>query len=109
MLGCTLNRETGASEQPSCIKDILLRIRYSGDVAELFAGDEMISDNFWNGDVWEVGLKEHAGKLKAPLTLRISPMAKDALITVESAGREEKDNACGLVSIEVQPVYDIRF
>ena len=107
--GCTLNREIGASEQPSCIKDILLRIRYSGDVAELFAGDEMISDNFWNGDIWEIGLKEHAGKLKDMLTLRISPMGKDALITIESADGEEKDNTCALVSIEVQPVYDIRF
>ncbi len=91
------------------VKDMRLRIKYSGDVAELFAGDEMISDNFWNGDIWEIGLKEHACKLNDPLTLRISPMGKNALITVESAGGEEKDNTDGLVSIEVQPVYDIRF
>ena len=91
------------------VKDMRLRIRYSGDVAELFAGDEMISDNFWNGDLWEIGLMEHAAKLKDPLMLRISPMAKEAIITVESAAGKEKDNACALVSIELQPVYDIRF
>ena len=109
VLGSASNPETAVSEQTSVVKDILLRIRYSGDVAELFAGDEMISDNFWNGDIWEIGLKEHSEKLKKPLTLRISPMRKDALITTESADGEEKDNTCALVSIEVQPVYDIRF
>ena len=107
--GSASNPETAASKLPDNIKDMLLRIRYAGDVAELFSGDEMISDNFWNGDIWEIGLKEHAEKLRDPLTLRIAPPGKGALITAESAGREEKDNVCELVSIEVQPVYDIRF
>ncbi|MBO7634670.1 MAG: beta-galactosidase, partial [Lachnospiraceae bacterium] len=44
----------GITDMGTAVGDMLLRIGYSGDVAELFAGEEMISDNFWNGDVWEI-------------------------------------------------------
>ena len=91
---------------------MLLRIRYSGDTAALFAGDEMISDNFWNGDVWEVGLKEYRDRFDRQWTLRVSPQKKGAVITFEAApgtAGEEKDNTGEAVSIELVPVYNIRF
>ncbi len=94
------------------VGDMLLRIRYSGDTAALFAGDRMISDNFWNGDVWEVGLKEYKDKIHEPWTLRVSPQKKGAVITFEAApgtAGEEKDNTGEAVSIELVPVYNIRF
>ena len=96
----------------TAVGDMLLRIGYSGDVAELFAGGEMISDNFWNGDVWEIGLKEYKDRFDRQWMLRVSPKKKGAVITYEAApdtAGEEKDNTDGSVSIELVPVYAIRF
>ncbi|MBN2164395.1 MAG: beta-galactosidase [Pontiellaceae bacterium] len=53
----------------------LLRIAYTGNVAELYLGDRLIYDNFYNGEVFEVGLDRYAEELKMQsLTLRISPL-----------------------------------
>ncbi len=52
-----------------------LRITYTGDVAELYLGDRLVYDNFYNGEVFEVGLDRFADELKEnPLTLKISPL-----------------------------------
>lgn len=43
---------------PEDISNVFLRIDYRGDVARLYTGNRLLDDNFWNGNVWQVGLKE---------------------------------------------------
>lgn len=59
--------------------DYILQVRYEGDCARAYCGEKLIADDFWNGSVWEIGLRRHAGDLRArELTLRFLPLRKDA-------------------------------
>lgn len=74
-------------------KDAILQIEYSGDVGHLFADGELLSDNFSNEAVWEIGLcevmKPETGR---ELTILITPRKKNAVVDVSStmAGRTEQ-------------------
>lgn len=93
------------------LKDARLQIDYAGDIGMLFLGNEMISDNFCNGDTWEYGLMDVKGRLQTPLVLNIAPLRQGATVNVESAmaARNEKVNAliADLNGIRVQPVYEL--
>jgi hypothetical protein len=76
------------------IKDVILQVYYTGDIGQAFIDGDMIADNYWNGAVWEIGLREFAGKLvNNPLTLYITPIKEGTNINVEStmAGRREEN------------------
>ena len=94
------------------LKDARLRIRYRGDIGTLWLRDEMISDNFCNGDVWEIGLLEQKGRLSDAMVLNIAPFREGAKVNVESAmaarNEEVKSLIAELESVSVQPVYEIK-
>ena len=94
------------------LKDARLQINYRGDIGMLFLNDVMISDNFCNGDTWEVGLQEHRDKLPGTMVLKISPIREGANVNVESAmaarNEEVKALIADLQQIKVQPVYEIK-
>ena len=93
------------------LKDARLQIDYRGDIGMLFLNDVMISDNFCNGDTWEVGLLEHKDRLPATMVLKISPIREGANVNVESAMAARNEEARALIAdlrqIEVQPVYEL--
>lgn len=95
------------------VKDAILGIRYTGDIGHAFIDGRMISDNFCNGDVWEIGLKTFAEQLEEkPLTIYITPLKEGVNVNVESsmaARMEEVSAAIGTIDeIKVSPVYEIR-
>ncbi len=94
------------------LKDARLQIDYLGDIGQLFLNNVMISDNFSNGDTWEIGLLEHRQDLEQPLVLKISPLRKGASVNVESAmaARNEtvESSLAELISVRVKPVYEIQ-
>jgi hypothetical protein len=76
------------------MKDVILQIDYTGDIGQAFIDGDMIADNFWNGAVWEIGLREFAERLASnPLTLYIVPIKEGSSVNVEStmAGRREEN------------------
>lgn len=91
-------------------KDWMLRISYDGDVGYLFENGTLISDNFNNGTVWEIGLKEALLKQdQTELTLLISPRKEDAnVVSSAMAGRMEqtKESMEGVHTIEICPVRE---
>ena len=93
------------------LKDARLQIDYNGDIGMLFLGNEMVSDNFCNGDTWEYGLMDVKNRLNTPFVLNIAPLRQGAAVNVESAmaARNEKVDAliAELNSIRVQPVYEV--
>ena len=93
------------------LKDARLQINYRGDIGMLFLNNTMISDNFCNGDTWEIGLKEQQASLNQALTLKIAPVREGATINVESAmaarNEEVKALIAELESVRVQPVYEM--
>ena len=77
----------------------------------LFLNGAMISDNFCNGDTWEVGLREHKDKLPGAVTLKISPLREGASVHVESAMAARNEEVKALIAelraVKVQPVYEL--
>lgn len=94
------------------LKDARLQIHYQGDIGTLWLNDEMISDNFCNGDVWEVGLMEQKARLSSPMVLNIAPLREGARVNVESAmaarNEEVRQIVAQLKDVKVQPVYEIK-
>ena len=93
------------------LKDIRLQIDYTGDIGMLFLGNEIISDNFCNGDTWEVGLREHLGKEATEMTLVVAPLRQGSRINVDSpmaARSEHAETTVGeVMSVRAQGVYEI--
>lgn len=93
-------------------KDALLRIHYSGDIGQAFLDGKLIHDNFCNGAVWEIGLRDFAAQLdKSKLTVYITPLREGVNVNVESAmaaRMEEVRRYVGaLREVELRPVYEI--
>lgn len=60
--------------------DPLLRIHYAGDVARLTLNGKLLNDDFYNGRVFDLGLKRYAPEiLKGDLQLEILPLRRDAI------------------------------
>ena len=100
-------------ELPEGLKDVRLRIRYRGDIGMLFLGNQMISDNFCNGDTWEIGLREYREELKREkMVLTIAPIREGAVVNAETAmaarNEESQRETADLESAELQAVYEIR-
>ncbi len=70
----------------------LLRIRYRGDTASAFAGGQMISDNFCNGDPWDIRLDPYAKELlKEPPVICITPVKRNVCVDASAmAGLTER-------------------
>ena len=64
--------------------DLLLRLNYAGDVARFYLGDELLTDNFYNGHPFDLGLKRYAPRIyEGQLRVEILPLRKDAPIYLE--------------------------
>ena len=88
----------------------MLRVRYHGDVGYAFAGTELISDNFCNGDIWDIRLDCYAEALnQAPLVLYLTPIKKNVTVDASAmAGLQEKadSEAAELLSVELVIIDD---
>jgi beta-galactosidase len=70
------------------ISDIWLKITYEGDIARIYAGGKLLTDNFYNGQPWLVGLHRFPRTLLGqPLELRILPLQAQAPIYLASGAR----------------------
>lgn len=95
-------------------KEALLQIEYTGDIGNAFVNGELISDNFCNGSVWEIGLKNAWNpKMGRKIAFVINPIKEDVKIDVSStmAGRMEKNEgvAAEIRSVRIKPVYEAVF
>lgn len=86
--------------------DVILTINYVGDVAQLYAGDVLLNDNFYNGTPWRVSARRYADAIRrGPLELRILPLRGDAPVYM---GRKLNwpGQRAELVSITATTVYE---
>ena len=66
------------------LSDLFLVVKYQGDVARLYAGSDLLTDNFYNGQAWSIGLCRFLGANAAnSLTLSILPLRQDAPVYFE--------------------------
>ncbi len=93
--------------------DPVLRLHYVGDVARLILNDKFITDDFYNGRPFDIGLRRHASEiLNGRLQVAILPLQKDAPIYMAQEARPDFGEAGSIVelrSVELMPHYQIVF
>jgi hypothetical protein len=93
------------------LSDVFLTIHYQGDEARLLAGDHLLTDNFFNGAEWRIGLKRFfAGTAARTFKLQVLPLNGKAPIFFEPgmAPSPGVDGQAGsLQSIEALPEYEL--
>jgi hypothetical protein len=93
------------------LSDMILRVDYKGDEARLMNGSHLLTDNFYNGTEWRIGMKRFLDKGTAcTLTLQVLPLSKEAPIFFDNGKSPAlgKDGQAGsLQSIQALPEYEI--
>ena len=97
--------------------DPVLRIRYQGDVARLLLNGRLVTDDFYNGNVWEIGLRRIAREvIEGDLRIAILPLRKDSVTgltkkvfmaegTIPNFGQAE--SIAVLQGLEIVPRYEV--
>jgi beta-galactosidase len=92
------------------VGEVLLRIGYQGDIARLYAGGRLITDDFYHGMPWEIGLREiPAADRKQGLDLQILPLRADAPIYLAAEARASLPGAGQVARVteaRLLPVYE---
>jgi len=88
------------------VNDVFLQFSIDCDKAYLYVDDILIADYFYNGEVWEVGLKHLADLIKSqPLKLILDPLHEDADIYLECKPPFVNGIAAALHKVEVVTQY----
>jgi beta-galactosidase len=91
------------------VEKLLLRVVYQGDIARIYAGKRLITDDFYHGAPWEIGLEDiAAADLKQGLELQILPLRADAPIYLASEAKpviQSGSQIARVANVQVMPVY----
>lgn len=77
----------GPATWPTDVEDLVLEIDFVGDIGRVFAGTRMLDDWYYNGQRWQIGLRQFGLKPGQPLQLSVLPLRADAPIYLEAAHR----------------------
>ena len=84
---------------------------YEGDSAKLFKDEEIIADNFYTGQSWEIGLKRFydrfgtANELK--LRAELTPLCENDKIYLQNWPKMEDGKVCRIINILLIVQYRI--
>lgn len=84
-------------------QDVFLQIAYQGDSAKLYSNSSLITDHYYTGRDWEVGLKQFDFPHK--LMVEIYPLKEDAKIYLEQWPVMKDGTACELSRVEAYREY----
>jgi beta-galactosidase len=92
--------------------DPILRLNYVGDVARVSLNGKLLTDDFYNGNQFDVGLRRYAPEiLNGDLRVAILPLRKDAPIYLASQARPDfgkADSVVALRGLEIVPRYTVQ-
>ena len=92
--------------------DPILRLHYVGDVARVMLDGKFITDDFYNGNAFDTGLRRHAPDiLKGDLRIAILPLRKDASIYMAEKARPHfgrADSVAALQRLEIILLYQLQ-
>jgi beta-galactosidase len=85
--------------------DALLRVIYKGDVARFYLNGTLLTDNFYNGHPFHLGLQRYAPEIyQGELLLKILPLRKDAPLYLSEDAQPDfgdLDSLVKLSSVEI--------
>nr|MDT0662014.1 beta-galactosidase [Micromonospora sp. DSM 115978] len=80
--------------------EVLLRVRWIGDVGRAYLDGVLVADQFWYGPDWEIGLRRFRERAIAyGVELRLLPLAADAPIHLSARVRPVSCPADGLLDL----------
>jgi hypothetical protein len=80
--------------------DPILRLNYIGDVARVTLNGKLLTDDFYNGSAFDVGLRRYAPDiLSGELQVAILPLRKDAPIYLAESAKPDFRNADSLAEV----------
>ena len=92
------------------LSDLFLNVHYQGDEARLLSGGRLLTDNFFNGTEWRIGMKRFLSNPDpAAFSLQILPLSRQAPIFFEPGLQPSfgTDGQAGVLSsIELIPEYE---
>jgi hypothetical protein len=65
------------------LSELYLQVGYRGDVARLYAGNQMLADNFYNGQAWFIGLRRFMDSMSNSFALSVLPLRRGAPVYLE--------------------------
>ena len=84
---------------------VLLRVRYIGDVARLYLGETLLTDNFYDGGPFDLGINRFGLEVyQRGLIFKVLPLRKDAPVYLEPGAQPDfgtKDSIAKLKGINV--------
>lgn len=91
------------------VSDVMLRITYQGDIARIYDDGKLVTDDFYFGRPWVIGLREISqGRRSQTLELRILPLQSEANIYLPRDARlmvSSKQPIAILKSVKLIPIY----
>lgn len=93
------------------VQEVFLRIDYVGDVGRAYLDGRLVADDFYNGKIWEIGLKRFAPRVfEKGLQLKFLPVRRDAPIYFPPEHCPDFGAAAEILevrSIQADVVYEI--
>ncbi len=93
--------------------DPILRLHYVGDVARVTLNGKLLTDDFYNGNALDVGLRRYAPDIvSGDLRVDILPLRKDAPIYLAREARPgfgSQPSVVSLNGVEIIPRYQVQF
>jgi len=92
------------------VNDLFLEADYVGDVARLTSKGKLLTDNFYNGMLWEIGLRRFGNRFdEGGIELQILPLRNDSPIFLEDEYRMPRGDGqiVNLKSLTVVPQYQL--
>jgi hypothetical protein len=78
----------------------LLRVSYVGDVARVYVGGELVTDDFYHGRPLEISLRELADRTAREIELRILPLQKNVPIYLDRRAKPDFENTDAIARID---------
>ena len=92
------------------LNDLFLQIEFKGDVAKLFLDNAPVADWFYDGRIWEIGLKRFADRLRVqPFRLKITPLSAQQEIYFDLPPTFQHGRALALKKVAAVPQYVVLF
>jgi beta-galactosidase len=93
------------------LSDLYLQVRYRGDLARFTMGKRLLTDNFYNGQPWSIGLRRFIdSKENNSFELSVLPLRKDAPVYFELAEHPEfapNGQVDALDDLRLVPEYEL--
>jgi len=104
----SIQLQSGAADG---LSELYLETKYVGDVARLYQGNRLLTDDFFNGRPWCVGLRRFLDpKSAASLDLSVLPLRQDAPVYFETARPVDfplRGQTVGIESMSLVPEYQL--